>query len=651
MMRSSLRAVPPAARRLWRTGRALLRPSILPLWRAVREGAGSAAPSGGPRRRPRRRPADDEGLVGRALYELWIERFDRLSDRDRQILRARQARLALDTRFSIVIQARAAEPEPLRRTLRTLGRQIYPHWVAFLATTQEPLLPETLLEELRLPPGRVRFLPEPLTLPPPEGLPGAPEYFARLEAGDQLAEHALQLAAEMIRENPAADLLYPDHDEIDAAGRRFRPRFKPDWNADLFTSSDYLGPFVVYRRAAVARRTEPLTASDSGEAELRLALTSATAATTIRHLPEILCHHWRPTERSDVAMASRRSTLTRLLAQRRPGAEILSGARPDTLRVRWPLPKPPPLVSLLIPTRNGLELLEACLASVAAVTRYLHYEIVVIDNGSDDPACVAYLERQEREGRIARLRSEGEFNFSALNNLAARRCGGEVLCFLNNDVEALTPGWLTELVSQALRPDVGAAGAKLLYPDGTVQHGGVLLGGGAPVDAVAGHLFHGLAREDPGYAERARQAQDLSAVTAACLATRREVFDEIGGFDERNLPVAFNDVDLCLRLRQAGYRIVWTPFAELRHHGSASRGDDHRRRRQGFAAEVGYMRRRWAAELERDPFYNPNLDPVRADFSLAFPPRHDRAWRRSAGLPAGRNAAIGDADESTGGAT
>jgi len=287
-------------------------------------------------------------------------------------------------------------------------------------------------------------------------------------------------------------------------------------------------------------------------------------------------------------------------------------------RTRYALPSSPPLVSLIIPTRNALPLVRQCIESIVLETDYPNYEILLVDNGSDDPEALAYFAALNAQQGITVIRDERAFNYSALNNAAVGMAQGELVALLNNDIEVISPGWLAEMVSIALQPGVGAVGAKLLYPDTTVQHGGVILG----VGGIAGHAHKHLARSDPGHGGRAQLAQSFSAVTAACLVVRKALYEQVGGLDEEHLTVAFNDIDFCLRLREAGYRNVWTPEAELFHHESATRGSDFSGPAlQRFLGEEQFMRRRWGALLAADPAYNPNLTLAAEDFSYAWPPR------------------------------
>jgi GT2 family glycosyltransferase len=277
----------------------------------------------------------------------------------------------------------------------------------------------------------------------------------------------------------------------------------------------------------------------------------------------------------------------------------------------------------VIPTLDRALLLKKCIESIFEKTEYRNYEVIVLDNGSREAETLEFLAALEKQERVRVKRIDGPFNYSRLNNLGVELSRGSLIAFLNNDVEVLNNEWLSEMVSQALRPEVGMVGARLRYPNGPIQHGGVILGAGG----VAGHAHVGV-RHDPGYFARPHLAQNLSAVTAACAVVKRNVYVQLGGFDEVNLPVTFNDVDFCLRLREAGYWIVWTPHAELVHHESASRGfDDTARKQVRFLREIDYMKAKWDHRLRNDPFYSPNLSLGDDLFTLAFPPRTAKPWQ------------------------
>nr|WP_301011612.1 glycosyltransferase family 2 protein [Halomonas sp.] len=280
----------------------------------------------------------------------------------------------------------------------------------------------------------------------------------------------------------------------------------------------------------------------------------------------------------------------------------------------WPVPTPQPLVSLLVPTRDGVEILKPCVDAILERTDYRHFELLILDNQSSCSKTLAYMaEVEKRDSRVKVLRWNHDFNYSAINNFGAKHSKGDIIGLINNDVEPIDGEWLTEMVSQASRPEVGCVGAKLYYPNGTIQHGGVVLG----VGGVAGHAHRFFQHNEEGYAGRLQLVQNLTAVTAACLLLRREVFEKVGGLNEPDLAVAYNDVDLCLKVHELGLRNLWTPYAELYHHESISRGaDDTPKKRARALKEARYMRKQWGPLLDKDPAYNPNLTLAHEDFSL-----------------------------------
>jgi GT2 family glycosyltransferase len=345
------------------------------------------------------------------------------------------------------------------------------------------------------------------------------------------------------------------------------------------------------------------------------------------HIPHVL-YHWRIVEGS-TAGSGEAKPYALIAAIRaiddhfaRKGIDAVIESPEDsagTMRVRYALPEPQPLVSIVIPTRDGLDLLEQCLDSVMQKTLYRNYEIIVVDNGSVQEKTLAYFERISRLPNVRVLRDDSPFNFSALNNRAVELARGKYVCLMNNDIEVVSADWLNEMVSLAQQPGIGAVGASLWYPNDTLQHGGVVIGLGG----IAGHMHHKMGRGEFGYFGRGSALQNLTAVTAACLVVSKDIYREVGGLDEE-LAVAFNDVDFCLKIVDAGYRNVWTPHAELYHHESATRGSDLAPEKyQRFLSEIRWMERRWEGWYERDPAYNPNLTLKidEAPFGLAFPPR------------------------------
>lgn len=438
-----------------------------------------------------------------------------------------------------------------------------------------------------------------------------------LQAGDALAPQALRRLAATLRNHSESCVVYADEDRITATGRRHSPQFKPAWNPDLLYSDPHYSHCWLIRSDICLQAAQRL--HDNGEDlslyAVALEATGLSRPEQIVHLPEILYH------RRDDTAALRSSTGTAASLQAflmRRGQAVRVTHQPGGGHVlHWPLPDPAPLVSVIIPTRDQHQLLRCCLTALfehddGAVPM----EILVIDNGSSEPESLAYLNELAQQAGITVLRRPGRFNYAALNNDAVAIARGELLAFLNNDVEATHPGWLAVMAAQALRPEIGAVGAKLLYEDGTIQHGGVLLG----IGGIAGHAHKYLPAEAEGYHLRLQVAHNLSAVTAAALVVRRSVFNAVGGFDSEQLAVNYNDVDLCLRLMQAGYRNLFCPQAVLVHFESKTRGapvEGQEAYRQ-WQQERQTMLDRWGALLQADPHYSPHLSLVEEDLSLSL---------------------------------
>jgi GT2 family glycosyltransferase len=442
-------------------------------------------------------------------------------------------------------------------------------------------------------------------------------YVVFLDHDDELHDTALERIAQVIEEHPEADVIYSDEDKIDDSGRRFMPTFKPDWSPDLLLSNAYMCHVLVLRRELVSQlggcRAEYDGAQDY---DLMLRITEITSA--IVHIPEVL-YHWRTSAGSASgdpgakpwAFEAGRRALEETARRRHIDASVVQHPRVPGSYHFMRTPKSSYLVSAIIPFRDEPALTAACYRSFIEHPGYDNFELLLVDNDSAQPETRALLEDLARDHRVRLIEAPGPFDWVAINNEAARKARGEMLLFLNNDVVARSHGWLAAMVAQAERPEVGAVGARLLYPDGTVQHAGVVVG----VGWGATHVQQGISGDKPGYLSLTTVTRNFSAVTGACLMTRRSVFEEAGGFDG-NLPIAFNDIDYCLRLRQAGLLVVYTPLAEMIHHESKSRGhsDD--------VTEAPFFRKRWRSLiLSGDPYYNRNLG--RFDNSCRLPIKED----------------------------
>ncbi len=563
-------------------------------------------------------------------YAEWIRRYDTLTDKARAAMRTRIDTLAHKPLISVVMPTYNPKPEWLVEAIESVRKQIYPHWELCIAddASPDPAI-RPILQRYAREDERIKIVLREknghISAASNSALElAAGSWVALLDHDDLLPEHALFRVAEAIDRYPDARMIYSDEDKMDETGKRFGPYFKCDWNPDLFYSHNMFSHFGVYR-TDLMREVGGFRVGFEGAQDYDLALrcVEKIEPDQIAHIPQVL-YHWRMHMES-TAQSLDAKPYAMLAGERainehfqRRGVAAKAELIGYGYRVRYALPDVLPLVSLIIPTRNGLHLIRQCIQSVLEKTTYLNYEILIVDNGSDDPATLEYFKSLQAETKVRILRDDRPFNYSALNNEAVKIARGELVALLNNDIEVISPDWLSEMVSHALRPGIGAVGARLWYPNDTLQHGGILLGLGG----VANHAHYKAMRGMLGYFCRASLTQGFSAVTAACLVIRKSIYEEVGGLNETDLHIAFNDVDFCLRVREAGYRNLWTPFAELYHHESATRGTEDTPEKQArFAKEVAYMNRRWGDQLLQDPAYSPNLTLDHQDFSLAWPPR------------------------------
>jgi O-antigen biosynthesis protein len=585
----------------------------------------------------------DQFLDSRAAYTRWVSAYDTISEADRVAIRTHLGGLAYRPLISLIIASETSETS-LHESLDSVISQLYADWELLISAdiiakaglgsvlgdfiTQDSRVKVIWAEDGE---GTVALANAAIRL-------ATGEFVAFLRAGDILPEHAFYEVAFELGRHERTDILYTDHDQMNPDRQRSSPWFKPGWDPDLLLAQDYISDLTVYRRKLIEEvgflRPEFAGAEFH---DLALRATGAAMPYSIRHVPAILYHRRLQNESTQSATAlpgmraitaSRRAVRDHL--DSRGDARAVLGPAPQlpsAIRVLWPVPEHPPLVSVIVPTRDKADLLERCVNGVLHRTDYQNLELLVADNGSSEPSTRLLFERLSREEpKVRVLCYPGPFNYSALNNAAAREAKGEILVLLNNDTDVIGSGWLRELVSQALRPDVGIVGAKLLYANEQIQHAGVVLG----PEGHAAHLCRLASRNDPGYFGQLALPRTLSAVTGACIAIRRAVFFELGGFDEIHLQVAFSDIDLCLRLGDYGYRIVWTPFAELFHLESASRGSDfgNPAKQERADREWRHLRETWGSLLETaDPFHNPNLLFHWNHCEIPASPRRLKPWR------------------------
>jgi glycosyltransferase involved in cell wall biosynthesis len=571
-------------------------------------------------------------------YEAWCAEFGTTAE-EKTVMAAWAQVLPEPPQIAVLMPVFNPRPEWLQAAIDSVRGQLYPHWQLCIADdcSTDPRI-RTLLEAALEADPRIQVM-----FREHNGhicacsnsaleLVEAP-WVALLDHDDLLPDEALIWVVKAIADHPDARLFYSDEDKLSQSGALFDPYFKGDWNPVLMEGQNTFSHLGVYH-TNLLRRVGGFREGFEGsqDHDLVLRCSEQLRREQIVHIPRIL-YHWRVHPKSTASdakakpysvQATERAITEHLHRRALPLQQM--DRTPLGFRAVLALPNPVPRVSVIIPTRNGLKVLKPCLKSLLEITSYANLEVILVDNGSDDPETLQFLEELRQQGKISILRDPGPFNYSALNNKAVQNATGELICLLNNDVEVIDQRWLEELVVFALRPDVGAVGARLLYPNRTLQHAGVVLGFG--LDGVAAHAHVGVPDDSPGYFSRAQLALEISAVTAACLVVQRSHYLAVGGLDELNLKVAYNDIDFCLKLREIGLQNVYVPVARLIHHESVSRGSDQSPAKTArFAAEVSWMRQRWGHLLQFDQYYNPNLS-LKRPFRLARPPRLNR-WQVS----------------------
>lgn len=529
-------------------------------------------------------------------------------------------------KFSVIVPVYNCPEQFLREMIESVIDQTYPKWELCLAdgSDQEHGYVETVCREYVQKDARVKYQKLEKNLGISANTNAAiemstGEYISLFDHDDLLHPSALFQVMKVIEEQHA-DFIYTD--ECSFEGSLENPtfaHFKPDYAPDTLRSNNYICHLSTFSRELMdqAGRFSP---EHDGSQDYDMILRLTEKAKRIVHIPRVL-YYWR-VHAGSVASGVGVKPYCILAAKKalqdhmeRVGlkGEVVDSKVPSTYKINYELNEMP-LISILIPNKDHIDDLKKCIDSILDYSTYKNFEIVIVENNSTELKTFEYYQELQKDPKIKVVTWKGPFNYSAINNFGAGFCSGKYLLLLNNDIEVITPNWIEEMLMFAQREDVGAVGARLYYPDDTLQHGGIILGLGG----VAGHAQFGISREDPGYAGRISFAQDLSACTAACLLVRREVFDQVDGFDE-GLEVAFNDVDFCLRLREKGYLIVYTPYAELYHYESKSRGyEDTPEKQERFQDEIALMKVRWGHLLKHDPYYNPNMTLKIGGFTIKY---------------------------------
>jgi len=526
----------------------------------------------------------------RITYKDWIEKFDTLTNLDITLIKERINNFTQQPSFGIVLLPKGQQKldfrnNEIQKTIKSLQSQLYSIWN--LLIPGDSLLSETdeLIRDISKVDSRIKIFESSDRI-------FNFDYILRIHEGDEVSLHALYLVAEHLQQD-SPDIIYSDEDSIDFNGVRAAPIFKSDWNPDLFKYRNYLGGLTLLRSKCAGAHESNLSLEMLNKVTQVRANSNDFSINHVAHLPFVLYHR--------------------------------AGNKTDILEPRVvPTIMHEPLVSVIILTRNKESLIRKCIDSIKQKTSYKNYEIVIVDNGSTETGALKYLGELESLPGVRLIKNNEPFNFSRLNNIGAQGAKGDLLAFLNNDVEVIAPDWLSWMVAEIASNEVGVVGARLWYPNNTLQHGGIVLGLGG----IAGHPFRGITKKEKPRDGLSDEVRTVSAVTAACMLTRRSVFESLGGFNELDLPVAYNDVDYCLRVQQQGHRIVYVPEAELYHHESATRRADYVGENiQRYKKECEYMHQKWVDLISKDPFFSPNLSLSGREINLAAPPRVQKPWR------------------------
>ena len=573
-------------------------------------------------RRARNGPSPEERHLSEATppgeYRRWINRRE---PKPADLANQRGHKFARSPKVSVVVPVFNPPAKYLDLMVQSVLAQTYANWELCLADASTADHVRPVLDRAAADPRvKVQYLGE------NRGIAGnsnaalglaTGEFVALLDHDDVLAPFALHEVIAAVNAHPDADFFYSDEDKLDPIGERVEPNFKPDWSPETIRSRNYVCHLTVLRRSLVDAVGGFRTGFD-GAQDYDLVLRAGEAARRVVHISQVL-YHWRMHEGSTAANKGSKSyayengrkALGEHLSRSGIDGSVHDGPVLGTYQVIYHL-RAQPLVSVVVPNKDHPEMLARCAGSLAKGS-YANYELLVVENGSTRPETFAYYDQLRADPRVKILEWKKPFNYAAVNNFAAHQARGELVLFLNNDIESINPDWLEAMVKVAVQPGVGAVGAKLLYADDTIQHAGIVVGMGG----VAGHAHLNFPRQAAGHGQRLLYTQNVAAVTGACLLMPKPVFDKVGGFDEGFI-LAFNDVDICLQVLAAGYRVVWTPDAELYHLESKTRGPEDTAEKQArFKREYDLFHTKWGAFLKAgDPYYSPHFRLDRPDYAL-----------------------------------
>ena len=578
-----------------------------------------------------------ESATDPEAYKKWYTLYDTISKQDIETIQSLSAQLTYQPLFSVIMPVYNAPIPFLKKAIESVINQAYQNWELCMAddSSTDPDV-KHLLQTYQAKDQRIKVIYRQTNGHISQASNSAlelatGEYIALLDQDDELRPHSLYMIASVINNNRNVALVYSDEDKIDESGNRFDPYFKTDWNKDLFYGHNMISHLTAYKHSLV-KSIGGFRQGYEGSQDYDLALRciEQIQPEQIHHIPHIL-YHWRAIKGSTALGISNKhyaydaaiSALNDHLKRTKQHGTAIPNIN-SSYRVKWELPEPAPLVSIIIPTKDKAAVLSNCVESILQKTDYTNYEVLIIDNNSVEQSAIEYLRTVENNNKqVTVLPYKNEFNFSAIVNAGVQQSKGEVVILLNNDTEVMNAGWLHEMVSQCVREEIGAVGAKLYYPNGQIQHAGIFFYGDP-----GNHIYLKKEKHEAGYFNKLNLVQNYCAVTAACLAIRKELFIKVGGFDEKNLKVAYNDVDFCLKLMELGYSNLFTPFAQLIHHESLTRGSDlNETNLQRWKEEYSFVLTKWKGIMMNDPFFNSNLNVNTLTTQFAFPPKIKYNWQ------------------------
>ncbi|WP_227028673.1 glycosyltransferase family 2 protein [Candidatus Endolissoclinum faulkneri] len=578
-------------------------------------------------------------LTPSMTYSAWRNKFYNLTESEKTAIHAHILRMKDKPIFSIIMPTYDTPSALLKKAINSVKAQLYEDWELCIAddASKNPEI-KSILKQYAAKDQRIK-----ITFREINGNISAAsnsalalatgEWIVLLDHDDELTIDALYRIAASLEDDPKADVIYSDEDKIDENGQVFDPYFKPEWSPELFLSQNMINHLAAYRRSLMQKAGKFREGFEgSQDYDMAFRVLELTNTNRIRHIPIVL-YHWRAIKGS-VALNSEakpyhckaaRKAVIEHMERCNIKAKVITGIDGLSNRVVPALPTKKPHITIIVLTRDKIDMMRVLIAGLLNKTSYRNWDLIIVSNNSRQKSTLRYLAKIKKDTRITILQNEEPFNFSRLNNLAVSKSKGPLILLMNNDVEPINKDWLEEMIRQIQLPDIGAVGAKLYYPDDTIQHVGIITG----IGGVAGHFNKHLPRAASGYFNRARIIHNVTAVTGACLLTTHSIYKQIGGMNENDLKIAFNDVDLCLKIRSVGYRIVVTPYAELYHHESASRGfEDNVTKKNRFSSEIRWMQNRWGKILDADPYFNPNLSLDNETPTWAIPPRIINPWIR-----------------------